>query len=355
MGKIRLEHLARKMGLPEQDLMFKLRSIGVRIEGEEAEIDSDIIQAILLGKRLPQPREVILRDEPEPEPRRGPGIPKPPPPVRRPSALRPKRRALIQKVENRIQELPVAERQRETGAALEGQESAPVEAVSDTATAAQATTALAEPPATEEKPPAATAQAAAAKAPAAQAEEPAGGQGEPKKAEEVKAKPVATAPAAKPKPKPSTATTPAARASAPSKAAPGKGRPAQPATPPRPQSRPTSPGARRPDPRRPAPPSRAPRPGYQGADKKRVGMVPDPRRGHRARLVELPPTRPAAQKEEPRKPASARGIRRAERREASGDIPKAELQFKDGPPEGPITITEHMTVRDFAEKLGVKA
>jgi translation initiation factor IF-2 len=71
--------------------------------------------------------------------------------------------------------------------------------------------------------------------------------------------------------------------------------------------------------------------------------------------VELPPTRQVPQNAEPRKPASARGLRRAERREATGDLPKAELQFKDARPEGPITITEHMTVRDFAEKLGVKA
>ena len=106
-----MQDLARKMGLPEQDLMFKLRSIGVRIEGEEAVIDSDIIQAILLGKRLPQPREVILRDDstavaeapppmqqaPAPQPRRTPG-------------LRPTRRSMIQRVEPRIQEIPVKEK-----------------------------------------------------------------------------------------------------------------------------------------------------------------------------------------------------------------------------------------------------
>ena len=63
MGKIRVRDLAQKMGVPEQDLLFKLKSIGVRLDEENPEIDTGVIQAILEGKRLPQPREVILRDE----------------------------------------------------------------------------------------------------------------------------------------------------------------------------------------------------------------------------------------------------------------------------------------------------
>ena len=62
MGKIRVQDLARMMGLPHQDLMFKLKSIGVRVEGDDAQIDTDILQAILQGKKLPPAREVILRD-----------------------------------------------------------------------------------------------------------------------------------------------------------------------------------------------------------------------------------------------------------------------------------------------------
>jgi hypothetical protein len=64
MGKVRVQDLARMMGISNQDLVFKLKSIGVRVEGDDAHIDSDIIQAILQGKKLPHPREVILRDEP---------------------------------------------------------------------------------------------------------------------------------------------------------------------------------------------------------------------------------------------------------------------------------------------------
>ncbi len=54
----------------------------------------------------------------------------------------------------------------------------------------------------------------------------------------------------------------------------------------------------------------------------------------------------------PLKPASARGHRRAQRREETADQP---VQFKTDRPTGPVTITTHMTVREFAEKLGIKA
>src|SRR5436305_3070336 len=112
MGKIRVQDLARMMQISNQDLVFKLKSIGVRVEGDDAHIDTDIIQAILQGKKLPHPREVILRDAPEQQPgapaaRRRPAMPQRPPA----NPLRPGRpRTLIQKVEPRIQNLPVTER-----------------------------------------------------------------------------------------------------------------------------------------------------------------------------------------------------------------------------------------------------
>src|SRR5436305_9464710 len=111
MGKIRVQDLARMMQISNQDLVFKLKSIGVRVEGDDANIDTDIIQAILQGKKLPHPREVILRDAPEqpgsPAARRRPALP----PRAPANPLRPGRpRPLIQKVEPRIQNLPMTER-----------------------------------------------------------------------------------------------------------------------------------------------------------------------------------------------------------------------------------------------------
>src|SRR5262245_24011370 len=111
MGKIPVQELARMMGVPKQDLVFKLKSIGVRVEGEDAHIDTDVISAILQGKKLPQPREVILRDEQTPEaaPKRvGTAVPARRPPT---NPLRPARpRNVIQRVEPRIKTLPASER-----------------------------------------------------------------------------------------------------------------------------------------------------------------------------------------------------------------------------------------------------
>src|SRR5436305_13471924 len=113
MGKIRVQDLARMMQISNQDLVFKLKSIGVRVEGDDAQLDTDIIQAILAGKKLPHPREVILRDAqeqtapPAAAARRRPAAPQRPPV----NPLRPGRpRTLIQKVEPRIQNMPVTER-----------------------------------------------------------------------------------------------------------------------------------------------------------------------------------------------------------------------------------------------------
>ena len=110
MGKIRIRELAEKMGVPEQDLLFKLKSIGVRVDEEDAQIDTSVIQAILEGKRLPQPREVILRDEEAKA--SAPASPRRRAPQRRlPSTpLRPsRRRPVIQKVEPRIKTIPTSE------------------------------------------------------------------------------------------------------------------------------------------------------------------------------------------------------------------------------------------------------
>src|SRR5258708_33892950 len=115
MGKVRVQDLARMMGISNQDLVFKLKSIGVRVEGDDAAIDTDIISAILEGKKLPHPREVILRDAPAaPESpaaarRRAPAAP----PARRPppNPLRPNRpRTLIQKVEPPLPTMPATGR-----------------------------------------------------------------------------------------------------------------------------------------------------------------------------------------------------------------------------------------------------
>ncbi|HUP42410.1 MAG TPA: hypothetical protein VM599_04305, partial [Thermoanaerobaculia bacterium] len=97
------------MNLPGQELVFKLKSIGVRVEGDDAQIDTDTLQAILQGKKLPHPREVILRDEEaKATAARTRQAPRRRPP---PSPLRPTRpRTMIHRVDAPIKSMPVRER-----------------------------------------------------------------------------------------------------------------------------------------------------------------------------------------------------------------------------------------------------
>ncbi|MEM7048059.1 MAG: translation initiation factor IF-2 [Acidobacteriota bacterium] len=238
MGKIRVQDLAKKMGIPNQDLVFKLKSIGVRVEGDDAHIDTDIIQAILQGKKLPHPREVILRDAPQTNeaanlrrrmPRRAPTNP-----------LRPSRpRTLIQKVEPKIQNLPVSRK------------------------------AKAEP----EKPAATEAVAAAAPAPA-----------------------------------------PAAPPEAPRKERPKKDK-----------------KGRRPD----VPDEQAELESFRGAVEE----------------LDKEPEAPKA----PVVPKTSRRKRRAQRKAEQKSTSTSEVSFAKGRPEGPVMISEGMTVREFADKLGIKS
>ncbi len=233
MGKIRVKDLAQMMGIANQDLVFKLKSIGVRLEDENPTIDSDVIEAVLHGKSLRNPREVILRDKEAKA--AAPAAPRRRPPSRRmpASPRRPlRRRTMIQKVEPRIKTIPVTE---------------------------------------------------------------------PKKPEPA-ATPAATAPPAVERPTAAPAAPPAA-ARAKAGSAPAVK---------------TPPTVKKPAPAAPA-----------------------------ARVARKPAgdERPAD--------SSARRKRRSERKRQEQELPG--VAFKEGAPEGVVTVSEGMTVRDYSEKLGVKA
>jgi len=298
MGKIRVQDLAKMMGVPNQDLMFKLKSIGVRVEGEDAHIDTDIIQAILQGKKLPHPREVILRDEPVKGEAASPAAQRRRRPApHRPGAnpLRPHRpRTMIRQVESEVPTLPTSERTKEEPAQKPEETAAPEVAAK----------------ATPEAP------AAAAKAPAAET------------------------PAESPTPTPAAAAAkPTAKAATPKAASPVVSGPP-------PQFGEVEEGPKAAD--------------KDKKEKKRAAKRA-PReedlRAYRGAAVEDLEEEDETQGTRP----ATRRKRRAERRkEGKQEAVKAEmggkvLTFRKGRPEGPVMITEGMTVRDFAEKLGIKA
>ncbi|MES1241236.1 MAG: translation initiation factor IF-2 [Acidobacteriota bacterium] len=414
MGKIRVQDLATMMGISNQDLVFKLKSIGVRVEGDDASIDTDIVQAILQGKKLPHPREVILRDEPAAPvaatSRRTGGPAPAPPPARRPAAnpLRPQRpRTLIQKVEPRIQNMPVTER-TERGAPAEFAHPVP-------------------PPAPTPSAPLHQAQAHPS-ASAAGIAEPVG--------HEEAAVPVPEVSAAKPEMATPPAPTPPSPPPPPANVHPsmrspiGPGRPTAPYTPqpprrdgrdgpsgrpgdqrggprpgqpgsgpggPRPGQQPGGPGGQRPgqQPGRPGGPGglggRPQGPGGPGARPSGPGGPPsggrpgagpglsseearrreaEERDKRKKKVVKKAGPRPVEEKEDLTgfkgtledlegveddlgATASGRRRRRAARKEEEegGKL----LTFKKAAPAGTVMISEGMTVRDFAEKLGVKA
>jgi translation initiation factor IF-2 len=301
MGKIRVQDLAKMMNLPSQDLIFKLKSIGVRVEGDDAHIDTDTLQAILKGKKLPHPREVILRDEEAQAtaPKTSRRAPRRRPPA---SPLRPNRpRTVIRKVDSKIESIPAKEKPEPK------KEEAPPE-VARPAAAEQETPAAKKP---EEAPEKAAEAASRETAEAAPAEAP---------AEETK-KPAAKKTAAK-KETPSKAAK-AAKATKPAK--PTKKKPAE------------------------AEPEEAPP--KRGKKKRVAPAAEEDLAAYRGKIEDIEEVEEEAGAEPAKGPSRAQ--RRKKRKETRED--GKVLPFKEKKPEGPVIVSEAMTVREFADKLGVKA
>jgi translation initiation factor IF-2 len=363
MPKIPVQQLAQMMGIANQDLVFKLKSIGVRVENDEAVIDQDVIQAIIGGKKITGPREVILRDEPAPEPQRRGAAP-----ARRAPAnlLRPARpRQVIQRVEPPIKTIPVGERPAPAPAA-----EAPV------VTEASAT---APPPPVAERP----APEVVAAHPAAPAPPPARPSPPPSTSRYTAPATPASRPPQTPRPGerpgyggrppggPPRPYSPGARPGGPPGSRPGGPPGSRPGGPPGsrpggpPGSRPGGPGAGRPGsgaaPSRPFRPSSPPaktaaeiereRERKKKGVKKQVGAAAETDntdlRAYVGSVSEIEAAEQAGDAE-----ASARRKRRVEQRTAQED--GKVLAFRNAAPSGPITLSEGMTVREFADKLGVR-
>ena len=64
MEQLQVVDLAHTMGITSRELIFKLRSIGVTVAGEEDTLDLATVRAIITGETLQRrPREVIVRRE----------------------------------------------------------------------------------------------------------------------------------------------------------------------------------------------------------------------------------------------------------------------------------------------------
>ncbi|MGE5413092.1 MAG: translation initiation factor IF-2 N-terminal domain-containing protein, partial [Syntrophomonadaceae bacterium] len=394
MGKIRVEELARQMGLPSKEVLFLLQSIGVDVKSPQAALDESTVLAILQG-RTHAPKQLIVRDT---EAR----------------AARPQKSAL-----NRIKVI-----EKPVSAAAGASAPSPVEVEPRKAPAPP-------PPAVE--PPSAPAPAKVAEAAAPEAK-PARVAAEPARTAVVAEEPEPAAappkPAALPVPRkivlpprpvvpprptgPAAGARPAGPLTRPMGPAAGVGRPMGPAAGRpmgpagrpmgpaagvgRPMGRPSGPSVYRPAPGGPGarPLGGPPRPGAPagrtapaGADRgapkrKKEGeeekkKAAAGKRGARPKItvadevdlrefvgtyqedtysdISLPliektgevPETPAVER-----PASKSAIRRAAKETRAHDSGKL-LEFKKPAPTGPVFFTEGVTVKELSEKLGVLA
>ena len=312
------------MGISNQDLVFKLKSIGVRVEGDDAHIDTDIIQAILQGKKLPHPREVILRDEQTPpEVARRRTATTPASVTRRPAnPLRPQQRprTLIQRVESRIQTLPVSERPMPP---------TPSPAVLAEAVAPQP----AEPPRSE---------AAASAGAAMPAEAP------PLRTTEAPARrEPAISHVSRPAPPPHGAPPAGRTAPASAPGRPGPARPPQPAA--APTGLATEEQKRRAAERLQEQIERDKKKKGKGAKKTGSRTEEDLTGFKGGTLEDL-----EGEEDVAAAAVSGRRRRRAQRKEDEEKEGGKILSFKKERPQGPVMISEGMTLREFAEKLGVR-
>jgi len=376
MGKIRVQDLAVMMGISQQDLVFKLRSIGVRVEGEEAGVDTEMLQAILQGKKMASPREVIMDDgAPPPPPTTATRRPAPSAPAagrRAPvNPLRPARpRTIIQKVEPRIKTLPTIERPAPPPETVAPMLETPASEAPPAPVAAPPAPPAAEPApskvAAETQPPAPARPPVAAKpaAPAAPAA--------PRRGAVLIHRP--TEPY-RPTPPPTRGRPggPGGRPPAPGGAGGGYGAPGRGAGPGgyrgpqgprpgggpggyrpggvRPSSPPPPPAAGRGDGRRAAPPSNQDK---RKAKKGRRTLVPQAgaaeiRNLRGGSLVDIEEVVDAASV-----PTGSLAARRRRRIDAKYEELDRAVKPTRSLDDGPVVISEGMTVREFADKLGVK-
>jgi translation initiation factor IF-2 len=356
MAKIRVQDLARMTGIPEQDLVFKLRSLGVRVEGSEG-VDTDALQALLQGKKLASPREVIMDDAaPAPPPRRSGGtaaggagsaarrLPANP--------LKPsRRRAIIQSVEPRILTLPSTQPER-GGAEPERPAAARPAAEAPEAPVAPSAPERAASPAAPET---AAPTAAAPPAPARPATPPPAQP--PRRGAILIHRP--TEPY-RPTPPPSRSAPGARGAGAPRPLRPGLGRPGAPGRgrPPLP-GRPGRPGMLPPPP---------PGPG-RGEGRRTEGADSEKKKGKKTtRKTLLQPQEESTDLRALRGsleeieevvdqsvvPTGSARRRRREERAAEAGSTAGDVRSSRAAEEGPVVVSEGMTVREFAEKLGLR-
>jgi translation initiation factor IF-2 len=84
-AKFRVSDVAKRMGLSDKDLLFRLQSLGAEITDPNAVLEPEVIQALITGKKLAtRSRSVIMRED-KPQPEKKKEAVRPPRPIVKPA------------------------------------------------------------------------------------------------------------------------------------------------------------------------------------------------------------------------------------------------------------------------------
>jgi translation initiation factor IF-2 len=385
-AKLRVTDLAKRMNVSDKDLIFKLQSLGAEITDSNQVLEPEVIQAIITGKKLAaRPRTVILRED-RPQPEKKKEAVRPPRPIVKPS---PRARPEAPKEEPAVAPPPPQVIIPEFIEAAEAEAAEQERAAREPRPAAPARPKVAaEAPAVPARPAAAAPSASSPAAPAASSpgdlRRPAGPTGPrarstPGPRPNYQGQQPPYRPSGAPAPRPSG---PGQRPSGPSRPAGGAtldGRP-RPAGGMRSQGgpglRPGSPGRMMPPPPAPSP---ATLPGGGPVRRKKIEEAEERpekkkttgKRGKRSTTAEVDAelftkgpfsgtqiinddlgpdiVMPEPEEEQSKTPSSSRRDARKQAAPVSAKV----LEFKR--PTGKVTLSEGVTVKELADKLGVKA
>jgi translation initiation factor IF-2 len=85
-AKFRVSDVAKKMGLSDKDLIFRLQSLGAEVSDADQVLEPEVIQALITGKKLvSRTRSVIMRED-KPQPEKKKEAVRPPRPIVKPVA-----------------------------------------------------------------------------------------------------------------------------------------------------------------------------------------------------------------------------------------------------------------------------
>ncbi|MDQ6799418.1 MAG: translation initiation factor IF-2 [Acidobacteriota bacterium] len=380
-AKIKVSDIAKRMGKSEKDVIFQLQSLGAEITDPSQVLEPEVIQALITGKKLTtRSRSVIMReDKPQPEKAKKEAV-RPPRPIVKPA---PRTRVEAPKEEAPVAQAPPSVIIPEFVQAAEDEERAAKEAPPAAPVAAPTPLAAAPPAAEPARAPATTQRPSVPQPPAMQQHRPGGGTGPRARAPQgVRPNYAGQTPAVRPSnmgTRPPMGARPAGPPGArPTGVRPSSGPGMRTSGPGLRPSGSTGPGINRPP--MPSMPSVLPggatirrkkatdevgeesrekkKPAGKGVKKTREVEVDaelftkGPFSGTQIIAEDIGPDivepEPTEEEEKPKAPSARRDTRK-QAAPVSGKV----LEFKK--PTGRVSLTEGVTVKELADKLGIKA